>query len=380
MTVAAATVRPDFMRIAARLAWRGTGGTAPNPRVGCVIVNDEDEIVGWGYHRRCGEAHAEVHALRRAGQAAQGATAYVTLEPCNHTGRTGPCSQALIDAGIRRVVIARTDPNPEATGGMELLRASGIQVDIDQSCHLAMHVAAPFAHRVQTGLPWVIAKWAQTIDGRIATRTGESQWISNAGSRRLTHRWRGQVDAILTGIGTVQADDPLLTARDVRTRRTAARIVVDPNLDVALDSQLVRTAHTTPTILACHAACAATHAESVNALRSAGVTVIPVDGTGSELDVRALLRTLHADHDVCDVLVDGGAGLLGRLFAQGCVNEARVFIAPKLLGDERALTAVRGLDHTSLTNATTMHLHRLQRRGDDVIATYGVGLSGSPTP
>ena len=238
-----------YLHIAARLALRGHGGTEPNPIVGCLIVSPRDEIVGWGYHRQCGQAHAEVHALGRAGPRAAGATAYITLEPCNHFGRTPPCTEALIKAGVAKVVIARRDPNPIAAGGLDRLREAGIEVVIADDCELAMRITDGFARRVRSGLPWVIAKWAQTLDGRIATGSGESRWISNEASRRMVHRERGRVDAILTGIGTVLSDDPLLTARDVRIRRVARRIVIDPHLKTPLDAKLVQTADRFPTTM-----------------------------------------------------------------------------------------------------------------------------------
>ena len=183
---------PDLLAMAARLAVRGRGGAEPNPMVGCVIVSRAGEIVGWGYHRRCGGPHAEIEALRRAGARAAGATAYVTLEPCNHTGRTGPCSEALIEARVGRVVYARADPGVPAGGGAERLRAAGIDGELCATCADAIAVSDPYVHRVRNGLPWITAKWAQTADGRIATASGESQWISNPASRRLVHRRRGQ--------------------------------------------------------------------------------------------------------------------------------------------------------------------------------------------
>ncbi|MFM9180344.1 MAG: bifunctional diaminohydroxyphosphoribosylaminopyrimidine deaminase/5-amino-6-(5-phosphoribosylamino)uracil reductase RibD, partial [Phycisphaerales bacterium] len=191
-----------WMAHAARIAWRGHGGAEPNPMVGCVIVAAGGQLVAEGHHRRCGGPHAEVEALRRAGIAARGATAVVTLEPCNHHGRTGPCSMALREAGVARVLYGCADPTPTAAGGAETLRRHGIDAE-----HLphpdAARVTAPFLHRVRTGRPWVIAKWAESADGRIATRPGEPRWISGARSRAMVHRERARVDAVLTGMGTV---------------------------------------------------------------------------------------------------------------------------------------------------------------------------------
>src|SRR5262245_42932667 len=198
------------LRTAARLALRGRGGVEPNPMVGCVIVSapPRSEVVGWGYHRRVGGPHAEIVALRRAGPKARGGTMYCTLEPCSHVGRTPPCTAAIIEARIARVVTARRDPNPIAAGGLDCLRDAGIAIEGTDACEAAIAVSDPFAHRVRSGLPWVIAKWAQTADGKVATRPphNESQWISSEASRMLVHRERGRVDAIVTGIGTVLRD------------------------------------------------------------------------------------------------------------------------------------------------------------------------------
>src|SRR5436190_8347297 len=234
---------------AARLALRGHGGAEPNPLVGCVIASRAGETIGWGYHGNYGGPHAEIVTLQRAADRARGATLYCTLEPCNHQGKTGPCTQAIIDAKIARVVIARRDPYPPAAGGIERMQAAGIKVDVIEDCQPAVAVSDPFVHRVKTGLPWVTVKWAQTIDGKIATRSGESKWISNEASRKMVHRERGRVDVILTGIGTVLKDDPLLTARKVRQRRVARRIVIDPDLQIPLSAKLVTTAEAPTTII-----------------------------------------------------------------------------------------------------------------------------------
>jgi len=364
-----------MLRRACRLAWRGTGGASPNPRVGCVITNTIDgitTIVGWGYHRQAGTPHAEIHALRRAGHRGRGGTAYVTLEPCNHTGRTGPCTEAILNAGVARVVYAEADPNPAAAGGAERLREAGIDVDHVDDDPFASWILAPFRHVTRTGRPWVIAKWAQTVDGRIATRTGESQWISSCASRRLVHRWRGQVDGVLTGIGTVLADDPLLTARDVRTRRTPARIVIDPHLQIPPRSQLVTTAHAIRTIVATNAERLDDASSSVEALRHAGVLLLPVELDRNELPLEPLLRTLCADHDIHSLIVDAGGGVMGRLAKQQLMNELRVFVAPTILGDDLARTSIRGMVSPALTDGMRLRLMRTQRRSDDVILTYAV--------
>lgn len=361
-----------FLRRAARLALRGHGGAEPNPMVGCIVTARSGDVVGWGYHRRCGDAHAEVHALRMAGSAARGATAYVTLEPCNHTGRTPPCAEALVAAGVARVVIGRRDPHPDAAGGAERLRKAGLSVDVLDDDPFVTSITDPFVHRVRTGLPWVTAKWAQTVDGRIATRTGESRWISSAASRRLVHRERGRVDAILTGIGTVIADDPMLTARDVRIRRTARRVVIDPKLQMPLEARLMQKANEYPTTIACHETLLEAGAEKARLVHEAGVELIGIPLDGEALPLEPVLRALADRHDATNVLVEAGAGLLARLFEQQLVNDVWVFIGPRLLGDERALPAVRGRAAPSLGDAVPFRLLEQRRRGDDIVARYRV--------
>jgi diaminohydroxyphosphoribosylaminopyrimidine deaminase/5-amino-6-(5-phosphoribosylamino)uracil reductase len=362
----------EYLAMAARLALRGRGGAEPNPMVGCVIVSRAGEIVGWGYHRRCGGPHAEIAALRRAASKAAGATAYVTLEPCNHTGRTGPCSEALIEARVGRVVYARADPGIPAGGGAQRLQAAGIEVELCATCPEAIAVSDCYVHRVRNGLPWVIAKWAQTADGRIATSSGESQWISNAASRGLVHRRRGQVDAVLTGIGTVLADDPMLTARGARRRRTPKRVVFDPGLDLPASCRLATTTDQAPTVVLCGEQELQRQARRAEALRAGGVEIVGVSRAGGELSPADALRMLVERCDVTTVLAEAGPGLLGRLFSQRLVNVAWIFVAPLLFGDDEALPCVRGLTVRALTDGCRMKLLHLRRRGDDVILSYGV--------
>ncbi len=369
-----------YLSLAARLALRGHGGAEPNPLVGCVIVAEDgggtgDSVVGWGCHRICGGPHAEVEALRRAGAKASGATVYLTLEPCNHIGRTGPCSEALIEAAVARVVYARAEPDAVAGGGAARLREAGIDVKLDPGCQAAVEVSDPFVRRITTGLPWVVAKWAQTLDGRIATRTGESRWISNNASRRLVHQKRGRVDAILTGIGTVRSDDPMLTARGVTRRRVARRVVIDPGLEISPNCRLVTTASEAPTVVACGEDRVNADTDRVRALRDAGVEIVAVPRNGTELPLDVVLRELVLRYQTTHMMVEAGAGLLGRLFRDGLVNEAWVFVAPLLFGDEQALPCVRGLTVDTLTDGCRLELWNVRRRGDDVVLRYGV----SPT-
>ena len=344
-----------FLRQAARLACRGHGGAEPNPIVGCVIVDPSGRVVGEGYHRRCGDVHAEAMALARAGHRAKGATAYVTLEPCGHHGRTPPCADALIQAGILRVVYGCTEPNSIASGGAARLDSAGVATEL-VACREVDLLNEPFLKRVRTGLPWVTAKWAQSIDGKVATRTGSSQWISNERSRRMVHRERGRVDAILTGYGTVRSDNPQLTARGVRVRRVATRVVVDPQL--ALDPTLnVFSTSITPTIVA-------TVPQHADAAAERGVQHLSLGPTGQ---LRPLLVALARDHGFATILVEAGGGLIGELLRENLLDEAWIFIAPILMGDEDAFDAVRGMTPLSVSDAARWRMIAVRRRDSDAL-------------
>lgn len=355
---------------AARLGARAAGDVEPNPLVGCIIgrvVGSSVEALGAGHHRRFGGPHAEAEALQDChdrGRDPRGATAWITLEPCNHTGKTPPCAEALIRAGVARVVIARADGNALASGGAETLRRAGVEVAFTDVSPAATRLSDPFHKRIRTGLPWVIAKWAQTIDGRIATRTGESQWISCAASRRRVHRLRARVDAILTGIGTVKHDDPQLTARDVRrVRREARRIIIDPRLELSPESNLARTARDRATIVVC----SAQHADSDRsaALERLGVVIRDAPSHDGVIDLAQALRSFTDDFDMTNVLVESGPGLLGRLIAQDLVDEASIFIAPLLLADSQALPVAHGVAAPSLLDGARFEFDHVRMSGKD---------------
>lgn len=367
-----------MLDLAARLALRGAGDVEPNPMVGAVIVRPgdsppQDRILGMGHHRVFGDRHAEVEALAdcaRRGRDPAGATVYVTLEPCNHQGKQPPCTEALLRARVGRVVFARPDPNPVSTGGAERLRQSGIPCEVDSSSPLAFGISDPFVKRITTGLPWVIAKWAQTIDGWIATRTGESRWISGPAARAKVHRVRSRVDAVVTAIGTVLADDPLLTPRLGRPpRRIARRVVIDPQLEIPLESRLVQTAAHTPLIVATTQSALVRRGAAARNLAAASVDVLAA-ATDGAIPVEDLLRRLVRQHDVTNVLVESGAGLLGRLFAADLVDEALVFIAPKLLGDNGSIPVARGRELQRLADARLFRVARVRRLGEDVMLRY----------
>lgn len=327
-----------WMRRALSLAARGQGRVEPNPMVGCVLVR-AGRVVGEGHHRRFGGPHAEVHALRQAGAKARGATAYVTLEPCAHFGKTPPCADALVEAGVARVIAAQTDPFPEVAGrGFRKLRRAGIQVDTGLLAVEARELNAPFLTRVLLRRPYVILKWAQSADGKIATPSGDSKWISGAESRQLVHRLRARLDAVMVGSGTVLADDPQLTARDVPVRRVARRVVFDSRLVTPLSARLVATARQWPTLIL---TTPAANARKRLQLEQAGVQVVTCRQRNSRVDVADALRRLSA-MAMTSVLVEGGGQLLGSFRDAGLLDEAWVFTAPVVLGGSDAASACAG--------------------------------------
>lgn len=359
-----------WMDAAVRMALRGHGRVEPNPMVGCVVLDRHGQPAGQGWHRRVGGPHAEVEALRAAGERARGGTAIVTLEPCNHHGRTPPCSQALLAAGIARVVHGTRDPNPTAAGGAAALAAAGVEV-VALAHAGAAELNRPFVHRVRSGLPWVMAKWAQTIDGAIASATGVGRWISSPVSRAMVHRERGRVDAILTGMGTVLADDPSLTPRGVRLRRRALRVVVDASLSMPVECSLARSVADGPVLVATTEAALAAQPARATALRGTGVEVeaFPEDGGGWP-DLRELLARLASGRGVSTVMVEAGRGLLSRLERRRLINEAWVFVGPLLMADPRAPRAADGRAPASPAEAVRLRLMSARRRGPDALLHY----------
>lgn len=367
-----------MLDLAARVAIRAAGHAEPNPLVGAVIARG-DEVLGIGHHRRFGGPHAEREALancRANGHDPAGATCYVTLEPCRHHGKQPPCTDALIEAGIASVVFARPDPGQESGGGAAILRDAGISCTFAAGAERARAIAEPFVYRAVTGLPWVIAKWAQTIDGRIATRTGESKWISGPRSRARVHRLRSRVDVILTAMGTVRADDPLLTARGPRPpRRVARRVVIDPELDLSPESQLARTACDYPTAVACAKDLAVSDiaAARVERLESLGVQILGVPESKTHpgrLNLDMLLRAIAETYDAQHVMIEAGAGLLGALFEENLVCESHVYVAPMLFADEHATSAAVGRVTERLADGRRFRLCRARAIGDDVELIY----------
>lgn len=301
--------------------------------VGCVIGRGDD-VLGEGFHRRFGGPHAEIEALRACRKNPRGATAYVTLEPCCIQGKTPPCTAALLEAGIARVVAGTTDPNPAVAGrGLQQLRAAGVAVTTDVCAAQARDLIAPFRTFILERRPWVILKWAQSIDGKIATRSGDSKWISDEDARRHAHRTRARLDAIIVGVETVLKDDPLLTARDVPLRRTALRVVLDSRLRTPTSSQLVRTAREIPTLVVCTRAAPAARRKQ---LENRGVRVAGVrKSVSGGVDLQAVLERLHAAQ-CTNVMVEGGGRVLGAFLDAQLADEYHVYIAPRLIGGEAA--------------------------------------------
>ncbi|WP_437203630.1 bifunctional diaminohydroxyphosphoribosylaminopyrimidine deaminase/5-amino-6-(5-phosphoribosylamino)uracil reductase RibD [Planctomicrobium sp. SH664] len=348
-------VAERIMQHALSLARRGIGLVEPNPAVGAVIVDDDHRVLGEGWHQRYGGPHAEVHALQQAGDRARGATLFVTLEPCAHFGRTPPCADAVIAAGIKRVVVAVPDPAPHtAGGGLQKLRAAGIEVSVGLCREAAEELVAPFTTLFTQERPYVHAKWAMTLDGRIATRTGASRWISNPVSRARVHALRGRMDGILAGLGTVRADDPLLTARPPGPR-VPTRIVLDSQALLPLTSQLVQTASEAPVLVVTGRSAPP---ERVESLTSAGVEVLCCPHSENDrVDLIALLKELGRRR-MTNLLVEGGSGVLGSFHDLQLIDEVHCFIASKLCGGATALAPIGGLglmempQHSSLLQPT----------------------------
>ncbi len=315
-----------WMAQALHLAERGLYSTSPNPRVGCVLVKD-GKLLAEGWHQRAGEPHAEVHALSVAGAAAKGATAYVTLEPCSHHGRTPPCADALIAAGVARVVVAMQDPNPQVAGqGLARLRAAGIEVECGLMESVARELNIGFVTRMTLGMPWVRSKIAMSLDGRTALNNGVSQWITGAAARRDGHHNRARSCAVLTGIGTVLADDAQLTVREVETTRQPLRVVLDSALRIPHTARilgegvLVYTAKSDP------------DPEKIAALEKTGALVVVLPAGNGQVDLTACFKDLAA-RGCNEVLVEAGRTLNGALLQAGLIDELIIYLAPKLLGD-----------------------------------------------
>lgn len=345
----------NHMAQALRLAEKGLYSTSPNPRVGCVLVR-ENEVVGSGWHERAGEPHAEINALAVAGTAARGATAYLTLEPCSHHGRTPPCAEALLKAGIKKVVIAMQDPNPQAGGGCAFLKKAGMEIQTGLMEAEATALNIGFIARMTRRRPWVRMKIAASLDGRSALKNGASQWITDEAARRDGHRFRARSCAVMTGIGTVLADDPHLTVRYVETSRQPLRTVVDAQLDIPIDARLLRGGELIFT--------ASGSEGKIRALQDLGARVIILPEENGGMDLAEVLRML-ADVEINEVLVEAGCRLNGSLINAGLVDELVIYLAPCLLGDE-AQSMVKLPELTDLAQKRALKVQDIRSVGGDI--------------
>ncbi len=349
-----------WMKCALEQAERGRGRVEPNPLVGAVLMKDE-RLLATGHHQRFGGPHAEIVVLEQAGGEAKGATLYVTLEPCCHHGKTPPCTSAILAAGIGRVVAAIRDPFHQVNGGgFDLLRAAGVAVESGCQEQAARSLNAPYLKRVTTGLPYVTAKWAMTLDGKTAVKTGDSRWISSESSRQLVHQVRGKVDAIVAGIGTVLADDPLLTARPPGPR-SATRVILDSQAQLPVSSRLVQTAAECPVLVA-----VASSADPVRCatLREHGCEVVSFPDS-SRIPIVALLEELSR-RAMTNVLVEGGGHVLGSFFDAQQVDAVDVFIAPIVEGGDHPNTPIRGVGCEAMSDALRLKEVTITQVGGDL--------------
>jgi diaminohydroxyphosphoribosylaminopyrimidine deaminase/5-amino-6-(5-phosphoribosylamino)uracil reductase len=350
----------QWMAQALRLAEQGLYGTSPNPRVGCVLVAGE-KVIGGGWHKRAGEPHAEVYALREAGERARGSTAYVTLEPCGHHGRTPPCADALVDAGVARVVVAVQDPNPRVAGkGIEKLRAAGIAVECGLMEAEARELNIGFFARMTRGRPWLRSKIAMSLDGRTALANGASQWITGEAARRDVQHWRARSCAVLTGINTVLADDAQLNVRDLETARQPVRVVLDSRLRMPPNARMLQNCERGNVLIytVLH------DAAKIAALEKSGATICPLSTDNGQLSLPAVLSDL-ARRGCNEILVEAGSILNGALLRAGLVDELLLYFSPQLLGD-----AARGMarlgELTRLDQRVNLKWQDVRQVGNDL--------------
>ena len=356
----------QMMRRAIMLARQGAGWTNPNPLVGAVVVKD-GRVIGEGYHERYGDLHAERNALAACTDDPSGATLYVTLEPCCHTGKQPPCIEAVIAAGIARVVVGSRDPNPLVSGnGNAALREAGIEVVEDVLRDRCDALNPVFFRFMTTGKPYVVAKWAMTIDGKIATHTGDGRWVSCEASRADVHRLRHRLSAIMVGINTVLADDPMLTARCGFPANQPLRVVVDGKLRIPRESQLVKTAGEVPVLVA---TALPQYVERVAELRECGIEVVSIPDENGRVDLEELVRLLGS-RGIDSLLVEGGGTLHAAMFQANLVDRTIVYMAPKVCGGAHAVTPVSGAGVDLMADALELGSPMVERIEDDLKITY----------
>ena len=353
-----------YMQLALDLAISAKGKTNPNPLVGAVLVKD-GSIVGTGLHRKAGEPHAEVHAFRMAGEHAKDATLYVTLEPCSHFGKTPPCANLVKESGVKRVVVAMQDPNPSVAGrGIKLLRDAGIDVEVGILEEQARRLNERFIHNMLTSRPFVISKFAMTLDGKIATYSGHSQWITGEEARAHVHELRDEVDAILVGIGTVLKDNPALTTRlKERTGKNPIRIVLDRELRTPLDAKIVQTS-TAKTIIVT----AEDQQQKASSFENLGVELLYVPVVDHKLDLNVMLGELYK-RGITDLLVEGGGEVNASFLRNGLIQKFLVYVAPRVLGGRHSITPFTGDDVETVDAAMQLQFAEVDQVGEDLRIT-----------
>ncbi len=355
-----------YMQLALELAEKARGRTSPNPMVGAVLVKD-GEVVGKGFHVKAGSAHAEVVALTDAGERAKGTTAYVTLEPCCHYGRTGPCTEALLKAGVKKVVVAMKDPNPLVAGqGLAILREAGLEVESGLLEEEAIRLNEVFLKYITTKRPFVVLKAATSLDGKIATANGESKWITGEAAREYGHRLRDTYDAILMGVTTILADDPSLTARLPEGRgRDPIRIILDSQARTPTGAKVLIQESAAHTIVA---TTEAAPVERRASLLAAGAEVLVIPGAGPGVDLVKLMEIL-GEKQITSVLIEGGGKVNGSALTAGIVDKVAWFLAPKIIGGDAAPGPVRGAGVAALKDATKLYDVVLEKLGEDTLMT-----------
>ena len=355
-------VREDeqWMRRALRLAEKGRGRTSPNPMVGAILVKDS-KVVGDGYHTKAGEAHAEIVAFQRAREEARGATLYLNLEPCAHYGKTPPCAPRVVEEGVKRVVIGMEDPNPLVKGkGIEVLRGAGLDVDVGILEKECRRLNEAFCKYILQKMPFVILKVAATLDGKIATRNGDSKWISGEASRRIVHRLRNQVDAILVGIGTVLRDNPLLTTR-IRGGRDPYRIVLDSRLRIPEEANVIGKSPSKAVIATTELA----PRERIEELEKRGVQILIFESKEGRVDLKSCLSKL-GEMGMTSLLVEGGSHVNGSFLDEGLIDKLILFLSPKVIGDQQAPGIFGGIGVSNLQEAVGLREIKAKKVGEDV--------------
>lgn len=354
----------DYMRMALDLAAKGAGYVSPNPMVGAVVVKG-GEVVGRGYHQAVGGPHAEVNAIADAGDQARGATIYVTMEPCNHFGRTPPCTRKILEAGIQKVVVAMADPNPDvAGGGNAFLKSQGIEVVCGLCATEATRLNESFIKFVQTKRPFVVLKIAATLDGRIATRTGDARWVTGPAARARVHKLRHAMDAVMVGVGTVKADDPELTTR-LETGRGVdpTRIILDTHLSMPETARMLQQVSAADTWVVCGAGAAESHKKR---LTDQGAMVIEARLENGRIDLTSLMGALSS-RGITSLLIEGGARVAASALKAGIVDKVIFFYAPKILGGDDGIPMCSGPGPDKMRESLPLHNMEVSRAGDDVL-------------